>query len=179
MTPEEIFLNRYDQMQILCLGKGHLDMIDLSAKIRQMMFDKHSLVETVNKNKIPTIFTVSRMTELPTQVDYQILRLIDPIGKDTKNHVELTRNQFGQHVVGRVKDTKITIKDVISYGANVAGGVHHNSNPTKMEHRAAKTLADFVSINGMPLLIEQIHSIGTATLRGLYQLRTHVYESKS
>jgi hypothetical protein len=174
MTPEQLFLRRHEQIAVLSLSESEGDFLDLAARIRQMLFDSTSLVDTVNTNKIRLEFLVGVKTKFPPGVPqphiHMLGRAIDPVGTPIVGRSTLTRAQFGQHVIGKIDRQVVTVKTVVTFMANVEGGVHHDPRPTKLEHKAAKLLSEAVSMNGMSLLLTQIRPIATVTLRALQPL---------
>jgi hypothetical protein len=62
-----------------------------------------------------------------------------------------------------------TVKDVIKFAANVAGGVHHDPKP-KPEFGAIKEFSDRFGIGGLPAGIRQLMAIARVTLKAFRPL---------
>ena len=65
MIPNRLFLERCDQMAILLESHKQIELLDLSAILRQLLFDKKSLVDTVNTESIKLEFRVGSWGEPP------------------------------------------------------------------------------------------------------------------
>jgi hypothetical protein len=79
---------------------------------------------------------------------------------------------LGQVIV-IVGDRELTVKDVITHGANVAGAIHAGS-PKTPEHEAISEFAENFNIGGYQGGIRDLQAIGRVTVKGLAPLRDAV-----
>lgn len=176
MNPDLLFLHRIDQIRILSESNKETELVDLAGRLRQVFFDKKSLVESVNRG-LKLTFDVG---DFPKgwgpnddphwdKVVYQSLQDgIDPHTSHQPITKTLTQNQFGQHVIAFVSGTKITVKDIVRYNANVKGGIHFDPI-LKPEYQKFATL-ESLHLGGIASSTRELKAITRVTLRGLEPL---------
>jgi len=170
MDPEPLFLKRCEQMAALMQSNDEVDLLDVARLVRQILMDKHSLLDTANKSRIKIRFHVGVSSfDMPDPHEkatfWMILDGLDPeIRHPGAPSAHLTANQFLQHVVINDHGTRITIKDVIDNAAHISGGVHHDPRPknTPMTHVNRK-----VSVRGFPVDVAYLKGIAKVTLRAM------------
>jgi hypothetical protein len=177
MDAEVIFLRRLDQMtQLLARGGTPVEVLELGGMLRQMLWDKHALVDAVNVNRLPLRFRVKILGDPPDKYDYHMLgRGLDPdeAGAHPRDVRVLTKNQLGQHIIGRLDDKFITVKDVVRFAANKLGAVHYDPH-SSAEYELSRELYELVEHNGMPFLLQQLMPIAFVVLKGLEPLHLEV-----
>lgn len=173
MYSNGLFLERCDQVAILLESHKEIELLDLSALLRQLLFDEKSLVDTVNTRPIRLEFRVGAwppmFDPLPTHVSLE-----DELDPETgppgiSTAITLSRAEFARYPVTYFDGLSISVKDVIRYASNVAGGVHHDPSP-RPEFRIMHALSQQIGWGGLPLGIRQLKAIGRVTLRALYPL---------
>ena len=65
MNPEPLFIQRCDQIVQLLNSVKEVELLDLGARLRQLIVDQHSLVGTVNSGKIKIRFRVNPISLPP------------------------------------------------------------------------------------------------------------------
>lgn len=178
MDSEWLFLKRMDQIALSATScpecrrgdmRDQLMLLDLAALLRKVLFDQKSLADTVNVNKLPLRFRVRKLG-LVQPGQFRILVGVDHTDDAAAHEVaELTRGQFGQHVMADLAGVKVTVRDIVRFAANVAGGVHFDPAPTA-KHSAAKTLYEAATADDVPVLLVSIISIAIVALNGLQPL---------
>ena len=108
MDPNRLFIARCEQMSKLLQSDNEVELLDLSGVVRQLLFDKHSLVDTVNTNKIKLRWRVRGLGNTPPGLPVAAIHSMqDGLDPDTAppfgEIFELTPNQFLQHVVLRLE----------------------------------------------------------------------------
>src|SRR5258706_12455523 len=58
MDPEPLFPRRCEQIAELMQSRDEIDLLDVAGLLRQVIMDKHSLLDTANKNRIKPKFHV-------------------------------------------------------------------------------------------------------------------------
>lgn len=172
MDSEWLFLKRVDQIALLSQGSApdRLQLLDLGGLLRQVLFDHKALVDTVNRNKVPLRFEVLENVPLGPQDSLSFVVGVDQISGAPANRVALlTKNQFGQHVVAHFGGSAVTIRDIVRFSANVAGGVHFDPEP-RPEYGPAKWLYESILADDVPMLLYALPAIARAALRGLQPL---------
>lgn len=182
MNPNALFLHRYDRLASLIGSAKEADHLDMAALMRQLLLDKHSLADTVNKNSIKLQFEIGFLTDprpdLPQPIMEFLIDAIDPYcisGEREKDTVTLSRDELPKHAIARVQGTPITIKDLVKYASNVAGGVHHDPRNTH-DYKVIAAINARMKFNGISFLTRQLKPIAKVVLRGLDPL---VMEVKS
>jgi hypothetical protein len=168
MDAYPLFLRRCAQVATLLESHDEGDLLDLSKHLRQLLCDRHSLVETVNRGRgrIPLEFHTGAFSVRPDKIHPTVLSLEDGIDPQTRRpgapSVVLTHKQFLRHVVLWTPQQSLTVKDVILHAAVVAGGVHHDPYDKGLLVRLST-----ITIGGLPIGIRMLKAIARVTLRGL------------
>ena len=184
MDPKPLFIARCEQLEELLKSNDELSAIDLSRILRQLLVDQHSLVHTVNVNKIPIRFLVNKFREMPQGLPPLTFGLLeDGLDPDTSPPiypppVELTLGDFLNCVVLIINGQQHTVKDIIRFAANVAGGIHHDPKP-KVEYAAIKAFSEMFGIGGLPAGSRQLRAISRVTLKALSPLINDVKKQSS
>ncbi len=172
-----LLLRRCEQIAELATSHDEGDMLDLSGYLRQVLLDKHDLASAVKPKELKLSFHVGQFSQLVDQ-HTEIYSLEDGIDPKTCRtgapSVHLNLTDYIKHVVSYVQQSPMTIKDLISYAANTAGGVHHDPSPNKECHRLLRLAAQRYQIGGLPLSIGSLQAIARVTLRGLDPLIAYV-----
>jgi hypothetical protein len=87
-------------------------------------------------------------------------------GRPTK---EVNFEGFINHKVLTIDGQPHSVRDVIKFASDVAGGVHHTSNPAERQKLISGYSAIF-GIGGLPGAIRQLKAIARVTLKGLRPL---------
>jgi len=170
MDPRQLFIARCEQLEELLKSHDEMSVIDLSGILRQLLVDQHSLIHTVNANKIPIRFSVNKFRELPLALPPPTFRILED-GLDPNTSppiypppVELTLEEFLAHVVLIINGQQHTVKDIIKFAANVAGGVHHDPKP-KADYVSIKAFSEMFGLGGLPAGVRQLRAISRVTLK--------------
>jgi hypothetical protein len=174
MDPNRLFVGRCQQLSDLLASRGELEHLDLAGILRQLLADQHSLVHTVNSGKVPIRFRVGVLNPLPLPLPRPVYHgLEDGLDPDTarpgKAVAIVDLEGFLKHTVVIAKDVPHSVKDIIKFAANVAGGIHHDPNP-KPEHQIIAECSSVFGIGGLPACVRQLRSITRVTLKGLAPL---------
>lgn len=173
MRPNKLFLERCDQMALLLESRKEVELLDLGGLLRQLLFDKKSLVDTVNTKPISLEFHVSAWPHIGTGGPPTLFSLEDGLDPETAppgmQTITLSRDQFGNYPVTYFQGQPVTVKDVIRYASNVAGGVHYDPQP-RAEFDLMGVLSQRFGIAGLPLGIRQLKASARVTMRALYPL---------
>jgi hypothetical protein len=173
MDSDRLFLERCKQVEKGMQSSDELELLDLSAKLRQLFLDDHPLIHLANhERRIKLKFVVGDFTQAP-DVHTVILSLEDGLDPDGRRpgtpRTEVGLDGFLGHKVLYLKGQPHTVRDVIKLAANVSGGVHRTPNPDQRQ----KLLADFaasISIGGLPGALRQLQAIARGALKGLRPL---------
>jgi hypothetical protein len=174
MDADKLFLERTKKIETLVQSNSEIDLLDLSAVLRQLLLDGYPLIHEVNRDRrLKVSFEVGDFSIQP-DAHTTVLSLEDGVDPETRRSAALPRkevalNGFLGHKILYLQGKPHSVRDVIKHGANVAGGVHRTANPEDRH----KLIADFsasVSLGGVPGAIRVLKAIGRVPLRGLRPL---------
>jgi hypothetical protein len=178
MDPDKLFLVRCQEVASLLDTNDEIKLLDLSRLIRQLMIDDQPLVGVVNRKpqKIGLSFRVGAFTYRPDK--YTAFMSLED-GVDPKKRypgapvVTLNQGEFLNHPVIYSHPFEVTIKQVVQYISNVAGGIHYDPIPKK-KHAVMARLSQRVLRRGFSMGIVMLRDISTVMLRGLEPLIKNV-----
>jgi hypothetical protein len=173
MHPYVLFVERYKRLGALIQSTREIDIIDASACLRQILLDKHSLINVANVRKKKIVFVCGAFDQSLVARPPLLASLEDGIDPFTsvspRGAVELSPSEFIAHPVMIIMRNPISIKDVIKNAANVAGGVHYDPHPKPAYEKLAQFGALF-QIGGLPAGVRILKAISRVALRGLEPL---------
>ena len=182
MDVDTLFLERCRQVEKAAQSSNEVDLLDLSARLRQLLLDKRPLIHEANRERrLKLRFVVGEFTLKP-DVHTSILSLEDGVDPEIRRpgapRKEVNLEGFLSHKIVYLKGHPRSVSDVINFAANVAGGVHRTENPEERQ-RLFAAFASSVSIGGFPGGIRQLQAIARVTLRGLRPLIDAVEKSSA
>jgi hypothetical protein len=170
MEAEPLFLQRCEQIALLIQSDKEIDLLDLGGRLRQLLMDNYSLMDTANSGRIKPKFHVgvSRYAgddEFAEKTFWSILDGIDPENRAPgAPSAHLTRDAFLKHVVANDHGKSITIKDVIEHTSNKSGGIHHDPRPNSS---SAAKMDRTITVHGFPITAYHLKGIAKVALRAL------------
>lgn len=173
MDADSLFLRRHQQIASLSASHDHVDLLDLSDKLRQMLCDKHSLMDVVNTDRMKVKFCVG-LFSFPVDEHTTFMSLEDGIDPDTRRPGApsklMSKDEFLGHTVVWLDGRGHSVKDVIGHARNVAGGSHFDPKTDREEYRYLAQLSSQLFVGGLPAGIRMLQAIGRVTARGLQPL---------
>ena len=173
MDAEQLFLARCSQLSRLLESHDQIELLDLSAILRQLLLNDHPLVHKANtEQRIKLKFHVGHFRR---KTDPFVLAQTLEDGLDPETRLpgspasEVNLDGFLNHPVLYLKGEPHSVKDVVLFTANVAGGVHHTATPKDAQLLLAEFARRF-GIGGLPAGIRQLRAIARVTLKGLQPL---------
>lgn len=187
---ERVFCGKYEELGELANPKNEYDLLKISGILRHTLND--GLFYHANKRtKLDIQFQI---IEIPQDLKNELLTIIDS-KKLLINDVPFSSPEIGNHkhlktispsdflklIAQRVKDetdsdedieiTSITVREVISYGANILGGIH-TGKPKSKDREKHIELEKFRwhSLGGVNWSLRQLMPIAQIVLRGLKPL---------
>lgn len=170
MDADKLFLGRCNQLRTLMESHDELELLDLASVLRQLLVDDHPLIHKANaSHKLKLSFHVGTFREANPGQFPGSLSLEDGLDPDTRPPGSPSKQvDFGgllKHPVLVLNGKAHTVQDVIQFAANVAGGIHHTSNPKERQKLIAEYSANF-GIGGLPAGIRQLKAIARVVLKG-------------
>jgi hypothetical protein len=148
---------------------SEFELLRVSALLRQLILDAQPLYVQVNRqfqikvafrSAYPASLTEQDLPEPP----FEGANTPFPVGTKT-----LSRDDFIRRYAGYIAPNSYTVKDLILYGANVAGGVHAG-DPKNPEHITLRDGADMVRIFEKEAALLELLGIGQIVVRSLATL---------
>ena len=172
MDPDRLFLERCRQVEELMQSHNEIDLLDLSAVLRQLLLDDHPLIHAANaKHRLKLRFRAGEFRNRP-DVHTAVLSLEDGLDPETRPpgspSKEVNFDGLIGHIILFINGQGHSIRDVIKLASDVAGGVHAG-NAKDRQKLIAEYSAHF-GIGGLPGAIRQLKAIARVTLRGLHPL---------
>ena len=171
MDAERLFLARCKTLAALAESGDEVELLDMAGHLRQLLLDKHSLVDSVNKGsgKVKLTFHVGKF-DPPPHPQAVLASLEDGIDPHTRRpgaaSALLSRMEFMNHVIAYVSGQPISIMEAIKFAAHVAGGRHHDPYP-KGKDKIVSDFSQSYHIGGLPFGIRAQKAIARVVLRGL------------
>lgn len=176
ITSEELFVRRFDELKESIQAVDDYNLLKIAAILRQLLLDEQPLVhKAIRETEIRPIFKVnlaSRMDDIPIKPAIHVMGAgLDPLSMPSKKGAEnLTLEQFVSRVVIIRGDAEITVRHLIKFAANKAGGVHfdlHREDEYLEVDIVLKELAK-LGVHGLTVTLQ---AIGRVTLASLSPLR--------
>lgn len=171
LSSEELLVHRYnDLLTGVNDARDGYDIVNLGAILRQLLLD--GLVDRANQNhRIKLRFVINRpsaASELPVKPDILFHgEAINPRSITTaKGQESVKLDGFLKLVIIEIEGEQFTVKDIIKYAANKAGGVHFDPNLDERETTMQETL-DRLGLYGISPLANAVLSISKVVLSSL------------
>ena len=130
MTPEQVFLHRFAQLEQILASRQVAALLDLALILRQLLVDGTTLTASVNRNhRLKLRFTVGQSTQqslegmfargIPLPMMMWQGDVMD--GQWTQT---LTLDEFLKHGMAHFNGEHYTVRQIIKACANRLGGVH-------------------------------------------------------
>jgi hypothetical protein len=178
MDAEALFLSTLDDLGQRVEAADEYSLLRGTALLRQLLMEGDRLVDVVNRShrlKLRYEVCGRRYTEVVLEdnpVFYSALGGIHRSGSQAPSAELLPLDDFLKTTVLVVKGKRITIGELITYAANVAGGVHLGK-PRDAEVEALAEFREVVAL-GQPVQIAQLRSVILVVLDALDALRRAV-----
>ncbi|MDO8379762.1 hypothetical protein [Phenylobacterium sp.] len=179
MRAEILFLHRFEEISLLVESHEEIDLLDLAGRLYQMIGDKHALMDSANVRGLSLRFRAADQPPPPDwildiSVVFSFEDSVDPAqveGTPQGEFVrEMTKDEFLKLSLLWLNKAPLTIRHIIGYARNVAGGTHHDPTQQHREYAALAEARDFVSVGGSPLGVRQLRAIGRVVVRALQPL---------
>jgi hypothetical protein len=175
MSAEELFVRRFDDLVLGLKARDDYEVVKVGAILRQLLLDDTPLIHNVNRqHRLKLRFIVNDIwsKELPIQPDVHFVASgLDPsmlaLASGTKS---ISLDQFLGLEILKSKTNKFTVRELIKYAANKAGGVHHGDTLDSKEAELLRTL-EKVGALGFSAMTLGLRSISRITLTTLAPLR--------
>jgi hypothetical protein len=155
-------------------------VLGIAAVVRKLLLDELPLVDEVNRRRgLKINFRINHERPVwealgsPRPEFWSLQDGLDPEASRRANPEEVSRKDFLATRVMLVRDREITVKDILSHTANVAGAVHRG-NPRDVSQETLQYLEGQISVGGYPADVRSLQAIGRVVLRALQPLRDKV-----
>jgi hypothetical protein len=180
---EELFVKSLEDLaNKIASGDGY-ETLRASLILRQLLLDDYPLVDQVNRERrLRLRFEVGvdahgeRVRQIPGVLFWSTQDTFDPDVPPLGNNLTrlvCTRAQFLSRPVLLTDGRTYSVADIISFEANVMGGVHAGSAKEDKD-RALLTVGHLFGIEGLRAPLRQLQAIGRVVLKGLQPLRDQI-----
>ena len=182
MDANTLFLKTLADIESRLAATDPYEILLIAGLLRKLFLDDHPLVDQVNRaHRIKLEFEVTAPINKPSDGDTSSMWSVqDGLDPDTavpgKSRLRLSRDQFFQTVVAIAFGPTFTVKDVIQFEANVAGGVHAGAPKTEKE-KALHTMGQHFGLGGYAPSLRQLLAIARVCLKALAPLRAAINAS--
>jgi len=176
ISPTELFVRRFDELVDGLRARDDFELLKVASVLRSLLIDERALIHQVNaelRHKIRfRVNDVGTIEDVPIRPDVLFHGVnLDPATVRIESGIkELTLAKFLKQSVIEAEDTTVTIRDVIKFAANKAGGVHFDPKRTNEEKRLDRVV-DRLSALGVHSLGIALQTISRITLVALRPLR--------
>jgi hypothetical protein len=178
MNADQFFLESIDDLQRRI--DGHVveyDMLHIAALLRRLLLDQTPLVDRVNRSRRLKIVFLVRDRNAPSSngpITWAALDGFDPeTSRPVGEVIELERDGLLARVILHHEGTDFTVRDVITYLADVAGGIHFGE-PSEERERVLAEIGEFLQFRDLSLVLGSLLAVSRVVLKGLQPLRETV-----
>jgi hypothetical protein len=174
-----LFLKTLEDIQSRLSETDLYEILLIAGLLRKLLLDDHPLVDQVNRiHRLKLEFEIAIPENKPEEGDQNsVWSVQDGLDPDTaipgKKRQILSRDQFLQTAVAMIYGPSYSIRDVIQFEANIAGGVHAGAPRTEKE-QALNALGQSFGIGGYEPPLRQLLAIARVSLKALAPLRDAV-----
>jgi len=187
LTPDALFLATLQDLERRQQSEEPYDILGMAGLLRKLLLDAEPLIDQVNRTRrlkirfriVPGRRSLDALRASgPTY--YDIGDCLDPSFVDItpQEAVDLTRDQFLSTLVNYVLGQAITVRDIITFEANVAGGVHAPSSPREPAHMGLDVARQQIIMKGQSVSLYHLRNIGRVVARALQPLKSTVEGSE-
>jgi hypothetical protein len=184
LSPEELFVRRFDEINAGLRARDDFDRLKTASALRQLLLDGSPLLHEVNRTrKLKIQFVVNNVgtsADFSTPPDLLFHgRGLDPSGGQPVTGTRTVNlDQFLSTPVVESPTGSVTVKDIIGFIANKAGGVHFDSSRSRQDAKLEELLGT-VSRFGIDSVAASLDAIARITLSALSPLRRAIVQLPS
>jgi len=188
MQASRLFLGTVSDLEAKIGSSDDYEILQCSALIRKLLLDGDRLVDRANRpygiklefeivdtQKLLGTFDIPGM---PSLEFFGVGDGLDPDSLPNPPRKIVSRDNFLATVVQLSNGHGFTVRDLIKFQANIAGGVHL-SEPKTDRDAALSSTEDSLQIGGIAPGLRQLKAIGRVTLRAIAPLRVAILSSKA
>lgn len=183
ISAEELLVRRFDDLLLGLSARDDYEVVKVGAILRQLLLDDIPLMHKANRHhRLKLRFTVNDIFSkpLPIQPDVQFVAGgFDPsmvsLPAGTKS---ISLGQFLGLEILNSRTHKFTVRELIKYAANKAGGVHFGETLDAREAELLRTIEKVEGI-GFPAIAIALRSVSRVTLTMLAPLRQAIVKLPS
>jgi hypothetical protein len=174
MDQESLFAYKLRDLRDRVKSRNEYDLLQVSALLRHLVQDEQPLMHGANRAlKWEARFAVGcagvvdhYASIFPSKPAlFFVGDGVDPETSPRRQIHLLNLAQFLALKVAIVGGQDYRVSDLIAYGANAAGGVHHNPKKTKLKEM--QDVSKFISAFGMPLFVSLLGSVARVVEKAL------------
>lgn len=185
--PEALFLRTLDDLASRSSSSDPYELLGAAGLIRKLLLDDFPLVDRVNRtHRLKLRFLVPKAASLETLERYEttyydVLDGLDPAVQEMfpdESHL-VGRDGFLDSMVCYVFGQSVSVRDIVTFEANVAGGVHAPNAPDTEPHKQLDALRQQVVVKGQSVSLYHLRNIAKIVLNALGPLKEAIERSRA
>jgi len=183
LTPDDLFLATLHDLEQRQRSEEPYQILGMAGLLRKLLLDAEPLIDQVNRTRrLKLRFRIiqgrhSLETLRSLGVTYHdIGDCLDPsyIDSQANEAAELTRDQFLSTLVNYIAGQAITVREIVTFEANVAGGVHAPGSPTEPAHVGLDAARRQIIMKGQSVSLYHLRNIGRVVAKALQPLKAAI-----
>jgi len=181
---DQLFIDTLSDLEDRVKSPAPYTILGISALVRKLLLDGMPLVDQANRSRRLKIrFHIGLLRGFPPGIPEPVFYSIqDGFDPDTAppgtGTTSVSKDGFLAATVLKVRGKPLSVRDLISFEANVKGGVHAGK-PRDEADLVLQEMGKLFEIGGYRASLRQLQAIGRVTLKGLEELRRAVEGSPS
>ena len=177
--PPTLFIQTVADLERRCASGDDYELLGIAALLRKLLLDPPLLMGVNGELRLPIKFHVPKEHKVdPATTFYSAMDAFHPdlLAKDPRSRF-VNRDAFLKVLVAHVGGQKVTVKDIITFEANMKGGVHLGE-PSTDAQRALSWSSNKVNMKGFTFSLYHLRLIGLVVLNALRPLRDALAEGE-
>lgn len=177
---EILFLRTLDDINTRLSSTDFYEVMGISGLLRKLLLDGTPLIDRVNriyhlKIKFDIVWLPPdpNIPGIPPPTIFFALDNLNPHRGSVGVRQSVVRDKFLSTVIMKYHNHEYTVRDVILFEANIAGGVHADEPKTVSEENMAR-LNSWVKSQEGRITLRQLKSIAAVVLKAAYPLRNKI-----
>lgn len=188
MNVDELFTRTLADLERRTTVTDEYEALLSAGLLRKLLLDKTPLMDKVNSNlRMKVRFAINGESAYERAVHedgpmfWSLGEAIDPdipAPPGLWAPFNATRDQLLARRVLRVHGNWVTVRDLIDQLAHIEGAVH-SEDPKNQREEVLREVARHIYVNGLPVGVRQVQSIGRVVVRGLAPLAVAITSSRA
>jgi hypothetical protein len=186
MDQESLFIYKLRDLRDRLKSRDEYELLQVAALLRQLLLDEQPLMHAANRGvKWKVRFAVScvgMVDQYSTIFDSKPTLFIvgdgiDPETSPPQRIDQLKLDEFLELEIASISGHDYTVSDLINYGANAGGGIHHN--PVGAELKDMHRISPLVHWFGAPAFVGLLGSVARVVEKSLRPIEMLILRNRA